>query len=203
MGRIDNLKGDSSQELRRAMHNLRMAATTNALDSGSVHNGRTRYSGDSSLIIEGTDALRITGGGTVTGILRVIGSLLVSGFHGITGTLNVSGPWNLSGTGGITGDVSSTGAWTQSGTMTLTGAGRIQSSSVVMDAAGLSSPFILNLVTPTVLVSQAIAINGNLTANGQTQLNQLKVTSLPIASGTVYTVMADASGNLYRKSVAG
>jgi hypothetical protein len=199
VGRIDNLK---SSELAVIKKDIRRLATTNPLDSGSVHNGRTRFVGEGSLLVEGVNALKVTGSALVSGLLSVMGNLIVSGYHGITGTLSVSGPWNLSGTGGITGDVSSTGAWTQSGTMTLTGAGKIQSSSVVMDAAGLSSPFILNLVTPTVLVSQAIAINGNMTANGQTQLNQLRVSGLPIASGTVYAVVADSSGNLYRKSVA-
>jgi len=192
MGRIDNLKGD---ELRGVMGTIRRTATTNSMDSGSVHNGRTRFVGPGSLLVEGVNALMVTGSALVSGLLSVVGNLIVSGYHGITGNLNVSGPWNFSGTGGITGDVSSTGTWTQSGTINLTGAGKVQSASVAMDAAGLSSPFILSLNTPTVLVSDAMSINGNLTTVGR-----VKVGNLPIASGTFYMVVADGAGNLYKKS---
>jgi hypothetical protein len=200
VARIDNLK---KNELATVVNRVRRTETTAPLGSTSVHNGRTRFVGDGSLLVEGLNALRVTGSALVSGLLSVVGNLIVSGYHGVTGNLNVSGPWNLSGTGGITGNVSSTGNWTQSGTINLTGGGKIQSATVSMDGNGLNAPNILNLNTPYVLVSTAMGVNGAFTANGATQLGgSVKITSLPIASGTVYMVVADAAGNLYRKSTA-
>jgi hypothetical protein len=214
MGRIDNLK---SNELSAIVGRVRRVETTNPLDSGSVDNGRTTFRGLLSLVVQGSalvsglltvaGQLAVSGTQTLSGILTATGTTNLNGPVDIAGTQTVTGvlngPWNLAGTGGITGDVASTGAWTQSGTMTLTGAGKVSSSSVSMDAAGLTSPLILNLNTPTVLVSDDIAINGDLTANGTTQLGGVvKVTDLPIASGTVFMVVADASGKLFRKAVA-
>jgi hypothetical protein len=104
MVRINNLKADNTQKVLRR---IARTATTPPLDSASVHNGRTRFVGLLSLIVEGSQL--VSGLLYIAGTLRAIGAVFLDGITTITGILNQNGPWNLAGDGGITGDVIHTG----------------------------------------------------------------------------------------------
>jgi hypothetical protein len=126
MTKLVNLKSD---QLGGVVRRVRRAETTNALDSGSVDNGRTTFRGPLSLVVSGSalvsGLLTVSGSSVVSGLLNVVGQLIVSGTQTLTGIFNANGPWNLAGTGGITGDVSSTGVWTQTGTYKVSPGGKI------------------------------------------------------------------------------
>lgn len=63
--------------------------------SSSVTNGRTRFVGNESLLVQGSQKVEgwlvVTGTERVTGLLEVLGRLVVAGALDLTGSLNVDG----------------------------------------------------------------------------------------------------------------
>ena len=220
MARIDNLK---KNELATVVSRVRRTETTAPLGSTSVHNGRTRFVGDGSLLVEGLNALRVTGSAivsgllSVTGTLRVIGAFFIDGITTVTGVWNQNGPWNLAGAGGITGDV------VQTGTTRVRGGGKVIVEGTDPVTLGLTSAGRPGLQFGTgsqvVGTSDGAQLN-NAAGNGfvfagdtvgmQRGSKHMNVTAAGVevslavapAGTTVYMVVADASGNLFRKSTA-
>ncbi|OIU88666.1 hypothetical protein BFN01_04275 [Microbacterium sp. AR7-10] len=85
--------------------------------SSSVTNGRTRFAGNESILVEGSG--KVEGWWIVTGTQRVTGRLEGSGVFDWTG------PMNLRGAQTVTGDVTYTGKLTVNGPWKLVGAGEI------------------------------------------------------------------------------
>ena len=92
---------------------------TAMLRSASVHDGQTRFVGNESLIVEGSQKvsgwLIVTGTLRGTGTLEWLGTMNLSGAQNITGPatftgqLTVNGPWKFVGAGEITGNAALTG----------------------------------------------------------------------------------------------
>jgi hypothetical protein len=203
----------STDKFERVLKENRVVQRAAPLGRTSVTNGHTEFNGNESLIVNGSQ--KVNGWLIVTGTLRLIGSLLMEGFMTITGNVtatgvfNQNGPWNLAGTGGITGNVSSTGNWTQTGSYTVNGNGQIRFGNVKMGptAVGGVSGITAESGTLALMSVGQVDILANsgikLTAgDGVTIESNVLIKNLPIASGTVYMVVADAAGNLYRKSTA-
>lgn len=177
------------------------------------------------LVVSGTQTL--TGILTATGTTNLNGPVNIAGTQTVTGVLNVNGPWNLAGTGGITGNVSSTGVWTQTGTYKVNGAGKIiidGTDPMTLGQTSAGRPGIQfstgAQVVGTATGAQLTNAAGNgfayaadtvglqrgsksveVTASGVTVTAPFKVQSLAStpAGTTVFDVVADASGNLYRR----
>ncbi|WP_417510558.1 hypothetical protein [Microbacterium sp.] len=92
---------------------------TAMLRSASVHDGRTRFVGNESLIVEGSQ--------------KVSGWLIVTGTERITGTLEILGELVLSGSATISGTVSLTGTMNVTGDIKVLPGGKIQVGSIVID----------------------------------------------------------------------
>jgi len=212
-------KANQVRSLKRAP---RQVAVATDLRNASVSGGRTRFIGLLSLIVEGSQL--VSGLLYIAGTLRAIGAIFLDGITTVTGVWNQNGPWNLSGAGGITGDV------VQTGTTRVRGGGKVIVEGADPVTLGLTSsgrPGVQfstgSQVVGTADGAQITNAAGNgfayagdtvglqrgsksveVTGVGVTASAPFRIQSLPIApSGTtVYMVVSDASGNLYRKSVA-
>lgn len=93
--------------------------------SSSVTNGRTRFIGNESILVEGSG--KVSGWWIVTGTLRVVGTLemlgnmVVNGVTTFVGMMTVNGPWALNGDGDIAGNV------------TVLPGGKIQVGDIIID----------------------------------------------------------------------
>ncbi len=107
---LDRLLGD-------LMHRVHLLETTQPMGYSSVSEGRSRFAGNESVLVQGSG--KVEGWWIVTGTQRVTGRLEGSG------TLDWTGPWFLRGPGSITGDLTGTGNLVWSGPWELRGTGKI------------------------------------------------------------------------------
>lgn len=114
-------------DLRRRIHLLE---TTQPMGYSSVSQGRSRFVGNESILVQGSG--KVEGWWIVTGTQRVTG--LLEG----TGTLDWEGPWYLRGNGSIPGNVNIIGS------LDVSGAARILSTLQILGATTLGST--LNVV---------------------------------------------------------
>lgn len=115
------------QDLVRRVHLLE---TTQVMGYSSVSEGRSRFVGNESILVQGSG--KVEGWWIVTGTQRVTG--LLDG----SGTLDWTGPWALKGNGTIPGNVNIIGS------LDVSGAARILSTLQILGATTLGST--LNVV---------------------------------------------------------
>ena len=212
-------KGNQLRSLKRAPRQIAVATD---LRNASVSGGRTRFVGLLSLIVEGSQL--VSGLLYISGTLRAIGAIFLDGITTVTGVWNQNGPWNLAGAGGITGDVVQTGTTRVRGggkvivegtdpvTLGLTPSGRpglqFGTGSQIIgtsDGAQLTNAGGNGFVYANVTVGmQRGSKSVEVSSTGVEVTAPFKIQSLPIAPGgtTVYLVVSDSSGNLYRMAVA-
>ncbi|WP_120338137.1 hypothetical protein [Cryobacterium soli] len=91
--RINRLGGDDKfAQILREVRQVQQAAM---LNKTSVTNGQTRFAGNESLLVEGSQ--KVSGWLIVTGILKVVGTFLLEGATTITGAFALKGPATFEG----------------------------------------------------------------------------------------------------------
>lgn len=134
MARIDNLK---KNELATVVNRVRRTETTAPLGSTSVHNGRTRFVGSNSLVVEGSSLT--SGTASITGTQTVSGTANNSGTVNNSGVVNNSGSINNIGTSTNTGQTNLNGAVSVIGTVTVSGGGAVTVSGSTPATLGITS----------------------------------------------------------------
>ena len=223
----DNLRGNVVAQHREQ---FKRVAFGTPLENSSIDRGQFRVGGSATLLVDGDGGMEIDGRLRGEGSFHWLGPQTTEGINTSIGIFNQNGPWNLAGTGGITGNVSSTGAWTQTGTYTVTAGGKIVvqgSDPMTIGQTSAGRPGIqFSTGAQVVGTSDGAQLNnaaGNgfvyandtvgmqrgsksveVTSLGVTVSQPFKIQSLPIApaGATVYMVVADSTGNLYRKSTS-
>lgn len=164
MARIDNLKADQLAAFSRKQRQLGAATP---LKHSSVSNGRTRFIGPESLVVDGSSLVQ--GEERVTGTFYLDGVGYVAGTFVVNGTLDVNGPASIDGTLGVNG------ATTLNSSLTLGSGGRIYVGNITLDPVGsggqITSSGFLRLVAATgfqLIGSGTVSVNwgvaGNLSA---------------------------------------
>lgn len=119
---------DLEELIRDLLRRVLLLETTQPMGYSSVSEGRSRFIGNESVLVQGSG--KVEGWWIVTGTQRVTGRLEGSG------TLDWTGPWFLRGLGEITGDVDITGALDVLNRLTLGPSGYIEAGTVRIDRAG-------------------------------------------------------------------
>jgi hypothetical protein len=180
------------------------------LENSSISKGRMRFIGG-LLRLDSGARLEVVGSASIEGPMSIVGTQTV------TGIMNVIGPWNLAGAGGITGDV------IQTGTTRIRSGGKViveGSDPVTLGLTSAGRPGLqFGTGSQVVGTSDGAQLN-NAAGNGfvyagdtvgmQRGSKSIEVTSAgievslstPPAGTTVYMVVSDAAGNLYRKAIA-
>jgi hypothetical protein len=132
MARLDNVTRGEFEELRRQ---VRIMSTTTPGGNTSISSGRTRFVGNESLLVEGSQ--KVSGILDITGTLKGVGSMLWNGFVTLTSTFTAKGttrfegdttqvgPHHVQGNQDITGTLAVKGAATLESNLTVNSPGKI------------------------------------------------------------------------------
>ncbi|UOQ58091.1 hypothetical protein MUN78_04395 [Leucobacter allii] len=138
-------------ELQRRVHILEV---TQPMGYSSVSEGRSRFSGNESLLVQGSG--KVEGWWVVTGTQRVTGLLEGSG------TLDWTGPWALRGAGQIPGNITGAGTLIWTGPWDLRGNGQIKGTLDVSGAAEFSNT--MRIAGTTTLAALLDVVGGRIRA---------------------------------------
>ena len=108
---------DMDHVISDLLRRIRVLETTQPMGYSSVSEGRSRFRGNESILVEGSG--KVDGWWIITGTQRVAGRLEGSG------TFDWTGPWALRGNGSIPGDVDLVGALKAKGAWEFVGNGKI------------------------------------------------------------------------------
>lgn len=134
------------------LRRIRILETTQPMGYSAVSEGRSRFAGNESVLVQGSGKVEgwwiVTGTQRVTGLLEGSGTLdwtgpwflrgpgQIAGDVDLTGALRVLGPWDLQGKGQIKGDVDITGALDVKNRIVLGPTGYIEAGTVRIDRGG-------------------------------------------------------------------
>lgn len=114
--RVDNLK---QGELAALTKRVRALETQSSGGHSSVSRGRTRFIGNESLVVEGSQ--KVTGWLVVTGTLRVVGAFLLEGITTVSGAFTSTGTFTARGRTRFEGDTTQVGPFHVQGNADVTG----------------------------------------------------------------------------------
>jgi hypothetical protein len=209
MAKIDNL---DQNEMKAFTGRAKAVEVMAPLGSSAVSGGRTRFIGNESLLVEGSQ--KVSGWLIVTGTLKVVGTFLLDGITTITGALTAKGatrfegdttqvgPHHVQGNQDITGTLAVKGETTLEALVTLlnnlaiTAGGKITVGSITISpvssggiAGSIGSSTTLVLDAPHVLVKNNSTLNGNVMVAGT-------ITNAFMPGGTGVPVYLDTFGQL-------
>ena len=134
------------------LRRIRILETTQPMGYSAVSEGRSRFAGNESVLVQGSGKVEgwwiVTGTQRVTGLLEGSGTLdwtgpwylrgqgQITGAIDLTGALRVLGPWDLQGNGQIKGNVDITGALDVKNRITLGPSGYLEAGTVRVDRGG-------------------------------------------------------------------
>ena len=185
MGRINHL-GEPARRDKRHIDRLERGDN---LGWSSVRRGQTQFNGNESLKVNGSAV--ITGWLIVTGVLKLVGTLLLEGVINLTGVMTVVTGGKIK-VGTVELGITSNGrpGLDFNGATLTENADRLamESGSAVI---GVAPEF-----SAVAFGSNSVVVNNTTT----TITGPIKAASLTAAPGgtTLYTVVADATGRLYR-----
>ncbi|WP_104084253.1 hypothetical protein [Cryobacterium sp. Y11] len=221
MGYIDDASGKRDRQNLWAA--VRKLGTMSPLDNSSVE-GRTRFIGNESLLVEGSQ--KVTGWLIVTGTLKVVGAFLLEGVTTITGALTSSGTalftglFTARGTTRFEGDTTQVGAHHVQGNQDITGTLAVKGATEVSADLSIVAGGIIKVgsgLTLEPLGAGGGAINflpsGSISAGlGKFTLVSPDLSAiltlggggvtvtLPLKSGAAVNVHVDGNGKLWRTS---
>lgn len=183
----------SLNELQRRIHILEVQAS---MGHSSVSQGRTRFVGNESILVEGSG--KVDGWWIVTGTQRVTGRLEGSG------TLDWTGPWFLRGAGQITGDLTGSGRLVWTGPWDLRGAGQIKGNVDITGALDVKSRLTLGpsgyIEAGTVRIDRGGGYGGRIASTGAVLAlsagGSVVIDNADLVAGTAYLGNTTVTGNL-------
>jgi hypothetical protein len=172
------------------------------LGSSSVTNGRTRFAGNESLIVEGSQV--VSGWLIVTGTLKLVGSLLMEGAANFTGSLTAAGAslftgaFTSRGTTRFEGDTSQIGpfhiigATDLTGDLTVNSPGRINVLGSIAMIIGMISGGRAGIQFPSGVLSGLS--DRILLENGQALVGASSGSAVMLYGSAPYGLLANATG---------
>lgn len=150
------------RQLRDLFRRVLLLETTQPMGYSSVSEGRSRFAGNESVLVQGSG--KVEGWWIVTGTQRVTGRLEGSG------TLDWTGPWFLRGVGQITGDLTGSGRLTWTGPWDLRGAGQIRGNVDITGALDVKNRLTLGpsgyIEAGTVRIDRGGSYGGRIASSG-------------------------------------
>lgn len=168
------------------LRRIRILETTQPMGYSAVSEGRSRFAGNESVLVQGSGKVEgwwiVTGTQRVTGLLEGSGTLdwtgpwflrgqgQITGAVDLTGALRVLGPWDLRGNGQITGNLTGSGRMTWTGPWDLQGAGQIKGNVDITGALDVKSRITLGptgyLEAGTVRIDRGGTYGGRISSTG-------------------------------------